>query len=139
MGSVGPREVEGEEYERLRLASGIRVQPSGRRVVVLRTKPRLRAAQAPSMSQHIPQKASPEAASLVCRSDTDLIDPKLRGLIGVDVVHGRDHPDHHRVDQSNDDMMPAVGEELRHEHRPHRSVEYTVRDAIENRRVGRTK
>lgn len=89
------------------------------------------------MFEHGVEEATTDTLAVMRWGDADLVDPELRGLVGVHVVHGGDHPNDDTVGDGNVHVMTRVIEKLMLERRIDGAVEHAIGDAIEEAGVVR--
>ena len=99
------------------------VESLGGVVVSFSQHPRLAASQVPTEAEQRPQQFLSEAPTPVPGGNPDFIDPELRVLVRVNVVHRRGEAHDVTLVQRNGQMMPSVLEELADEVTSHRKVE----------------
>src|SRR5690606_22010930 len=125
------RKFEHDRRLRRGFAAGAFVEAMGRHIRLIGEDPRLGAPEPPSALEEGLEKPARESAPPVRLCDTDLVDPELGRLVGVDVMHRRGHPDDHPCLDGSCEVMPRIREELGTPVRVDRLVEDVCRDGIE--------
>lgn len=87
------------------------------------------------MREHSLNEGETNPATLVRWGDAELVDPELCGLVGMDVVNCRHHPDDDSVVYGDDEMVPSVGDELCRPAWIDGTVEHIRRNVLEHRGV----
>lgn len=95
--------------------------------------PGLDAPQPRAVVQEGSEQPSPEPLPLVRGRHANLVDPELRGLVGMNVVHRRGEAHHRLLVQSHRKMMSRILEELDAPPGHDPSVEHPRRNPVEQR------
>ena len=116
---------------RTRIASRRCVETHRRLIAAIGEHPGFPATQTCRMLQECLNNGLADPMTMMAWSDGDFVDPEVRGLVRMDVVHTRRESDDLPLIDGNRQMMPFVLKELCHERRIERVVEDAWRDVPE--------